>query len=208
MEYLAAGYQKGEGLAFLGKTHVPGGFCMFLCGVYREDKIDRELSEYVWRRLKHWAMGHRVTVNSPEELEQLLTELQEEVENYGQIQKRRGRMGEIGWTYLTLLLQVEELALAAIRGQGQMLVCQNSWGKKVWSPLFNGEKNGMQLVRLQPRVGILLSERKIAVSSEWQQVLDPAEIRNEKQLQKRVKELGEYAPKKIGNLAYMIYKGE
>lgn len=208
MEELAALYQKeGMGLGFLGKTHVQDGFCMFLCSVCREEHMDRALSEYVWRRLKYWAMGHRVTAASREELEQLLIQIQKELEDYGHTPNARGA-GVISWKYLTLFLRTGDLAIVITKGTGRAMACRSSWGKCVVETLIKDGEGKAGLVRLQPRVGVLLLGQLMTEAGYWQQALDPMEIQTQEGLWKRMKELGKYLPLENGSLAYMIYEGE
>ena len=209
MEYIAAIYRKeGRGLSFLSPTDVQGGFCTFLCEVCRDGVMDRELTEYVWKRLKYWAMGHRVSVTSGEELRQLLSKIQEEVERNIQMRREQGHVKEIRWRYLALLLCTGEFGVVATRGQGRVWVTQRNWGKVKVESLVSGDGPEVELVKLQPGVGVLLSEGHGTETRDWQQMLDPVEINSTMQIQKRIKELGEYTAMGEGNLAYLIYKGE
>ena len=207
MEHIGAGYENGEGLLYFGRTHIPGGFCMLICGVCKDGKIDRFLSEYVWRRLKYWALRHKVTGDSREELEGLMNQVQEELEVHGQIRKKQGDREEIQWTHLTLLVCTGDLALVAARGQGRIMVCQKSMGRCVWEPLLLKKGNTL-LVRLRPRIGVLLLENGEDFASCWQQALDPEVCRNEIQLKHSLEKLKQNLSGEFGSLAYMIYMGE
>lgn len=205
MKYRGAIYQtEGRGVAFQGQVGAGEGYFMILCSIRNEDGVDMELSAYVMRRLRQWVWDNIALEDGYRELPVELEQIEKELKVHGSLRKQRGRSGDLGWEYLSLLLCRDSYGLLAVRGKGQAWVTNRSMGHRVKEKLLPEGPTDCMLLELQGQIGILLTASPVSEDNPWPKQLDPEGIPTREQLSCRVKELAVYGLENNWGIGYVI----
>lgn len=205
MAYLGAVYQQeGTGVSFQGRVGTGESYFMVLCIIRRNADIDMELGAYVMRRLRKWAEDMPVTEEAHAELHGELERIEYELKNYERIQRNRGLPCQIRWESLSLLVCRESVGILAVKGEGEIWLCNRSLGRNVKERLLPDGSRDSLLIEFRGQVGILLLTENLSEEVPWQEVLGGIHTRD--QLQRRVKEVATYGGTQGMGMGYLIGK--